>query len=85
MDEAESALALAYIKRIRQLRIARNMTQAEMAVALGIGVERYKKYETRSLMPPYMIPRFAAIVGRTAEFVVSGRNRRPSTQPARIR
>ena len=85
MDDADSALAKAYIKRIRDLRIARGLTQAEMAVALGLPVERYKKYETRSVMPPYMVPRFAAIVGRTVEFVISGRNRRLSALPSQSR
>lgn len=73
MDEAESVLARRYIDRVADLRRARGLTQQEMADALGIPVERYKKYERRSLLPPILIERFAAIVGRDVRFVVTGK------------
>lgn len=52
------------------------MAQAEMADALGIPVERYRKYERRSAMPVWFLERFCAIVGADIEFVVTGRRKR---------
>ena len=73
MDEPESMLAREYIERIADYRRRRGLTQAEMAHALGVSLDRYKKYERRSLLPPYLLERFAAIVGRDIAEVVTGR------------
>jgi transcriptional regulator with XRE-family HTH domain len=76
MDEAETNLARGYINRIAELRKARGLTQAEMAQHLGISLDRYKKYERRSLLPPYLLPRFAAIVDRPIDYIITGRKPR---------
>lgn len=60
--------------RIRQLRIDKDWTQAQMAAAIGVPVERYKKYETRSPLPAYLIPRFAMIVDRPMSYVLTGKD-----------
>jgi transcriptional regulator with XRE-family HTH domain len=73
MAETESELRRQYINRTAELRQARGMTQQEMADALGISLDRYKKYEQRSVLPPYLLPRFAGIVGKDIGFVVTGR------------
>jgi transcriptional regulator with XRE-family HTH domain len=73
MDEAEATLARAYIQRVKELRVARGMTQQEMADALGISLDRYKKYENRSVLPPYLLDRFAAVVNKDITYVVTGR------------
>jgi DNA-binding XRE family transcriptional regulator len=41
------------------------ITQKQMADAIGIEFETYKKYETRSPMPAYLIPRFAEVIGQS--------------------
>lgn len=46
----------------------------QMAIALGIPPSRYAKYETRTPMPHYLIPRFAAVTGESIEYVLTGRN-----------
>lgn len=53
----------AFCTRVRSLRVARGMTQAEMAQALGIPLPRYEKYETRSPLPHHLVEPFAAITG----------------------
>lgn len=63
----------AYCQRVQQLRIERGWTQDQMATALGIPLDRYKKYEIRSPLPVYLIERFATIVGRDVEYVVTGK------------
>lgn len=58
--------------RVARLRTERGWTQQEMAAALGIPFERYKKYENRSAMPPYLIPRFALQVNRDIGYILTG-------------
>jgi DNA-binding XRE family transcriptional regulator len=43
------------------------MTQDEMAKALGITRAAYEKYETRSPLPHWLIPRFIKIAGIAAD------------------
>jgi transcriptional regulator with XRE-family HTH domain len=62
--------------RVQRLRNERGMTAAEMAIALGIPAERYRKYEVRSPLPQYLIERFAIIVGRDVEYVLTGNSTR---------
>lgn len=60
--------------RIQRLREEREWNQRQMAAAIGVPFERYKKYETRSPMPPYLIPRFAQIVDRSMSYILTGRD-----------
>jgi transcriptional regulator with XRE-family HTH domain len=50
-----------YIARVGRLREASGLSQAQMAGALGLPLETYKKYETRTPLPIYLISRFALI------------------------
>lgn len=52
-----------FCERTAELRDARGLTQSEMAEALGIPVERYKKYENRSPLPQWLTARFCIIAG----------------------
>lgn len=56
VGEAEFNEAL--LARLVDLRGDR--TQKEMAAALGVPHERYKKYEKRSPLPAYLLPRLRA-------------------------
>lgn len=93
---SEKAFRDAYCQRVRELREARGWTQEQMAEALNIPADRYRKYEGRSPLPPYLVERFALFVGRDVAFILTGkaapiRPRRapppapdgPSDQPAR--
>jgi DNA-binding XRE family transcriptional regulator len=62
-----------FLERIARLRIERGWTQEQMATAIGVPHERYKKYETRSPMPIYLLPRFAMQVDRSVEYLVTGK------------
>lgn len=62
--------------RVQELRDGKGWTQDQMALALGIPAERYKKYENRSAMPQYLIPKFAQIVDRSIEYVMTGKERK---------
>ncbi|GGJ39741.1 hypothetical protein GCM10011393_07480 [Sphingopyxis bauzanensis] len=60
--------------RVQRLRIEREWTQQQMAAAIGLPHERYKKYETRSPMPAYLLPRFAQMVDRSVTYLVTGKD-----------
>lgn len=59
-------------KRVKRLRGAR--TQLQMATLLEIEFEAYKKYETRSPLPQYLIPKFAMIVGCDIAYLLTGKS-----------
>jgi DNA-binding XRE family transcriptional regulator len=65
-----------YCARLRELRNGRGWTAEQMATALGVPPDRYRKYEVRSPMPIYLIERFALIVGQDVHYIVTGKNER---------
>lgn len=69
----KTAFAIAFCERVADLRGARDFTQYRMAETLGVPLENYKKYEKRSCMPHYLIPKFANIVGVSIEYLFYGR------------
>ena len=52
-----------FCDRTKTLRERRGLTQAQVAHALGIEIDRYKKYEQRSPMPHEFVTRFCIVVG----------------------
>jgi transcriptional regulator with XRE-family HTH domain len=62
--------------RTRALRDEKGWTAVQMAIALGVPAERYRKYEMRSPLPHYLIPRLAAICDCTIEYILTGRTTR---------
>lgn len=60
--------------RVRALRDAKDWSQEQMATALGVPVERYRKYETRSPLPSYLMERFALITDCTVEHLLTGKS-----------
>lgn len=66
----------ALCERVRNLRDDRGWTAEQMATALGIPPDRYRKYENRSPLPQYLIPLFAQTVDRSIEYVLTGKERR---------
>lgn len=75
----------AYIARVKRLREERGWTSEQMATALGVPPDRYRKYEYRSLLPHYLIEQFAAIVDRDVSYVLTGRAAPPTRRSAPVR
>tara|TARA_Y100000310_G_scaffold338756_1_gene429353 strand:+ start:2364 stop:2864 length:501 start_codon:yes stop_codon:yes gene_type:complete len=69
--------------RIQRLRVERDWSQQQMAAAIGVPHERYKKYETRSPMPCYLVPRFAQIVDRSIAYILTGKDEYASANRVR--
>lgn len=64
-----------YCERVKRFRGETNMSAEEMANLLGIPPDRYRKYETRSPMPVYLVPDFCRIVGCDLEHLILGKAR----------
>jgi hypothetical protein len=66
--------------RVRRLRLEKRhpsgkpYTTADMAAALQIPAENYRKYENRTPMPHHLIEPFALIVGRDVSYVLTGKS-----------
>lgn len=65
--------------RVHQLRNERGWTSAQMATALGVPPDRYRKYEYRSPLPAYLMERFALIVGCDLDYLITGKARRSAS------
>lgn len=50
---------------MKDLRKRKGWTQQEMATAIGISLENYRKYENRSLLPHRLVPAFCLVTGIT--------------------
>jgi transcriptional regulator with XRE-family HTH domain len=70
--------------RVRKLREAKGWTQAQMALALGVTEEAYRKYEGRTPLPLALVERFALITQRSVLYVITGKDGEPSAPPAPI-
>lgn len=75
--DSEAAFNAALCARVRQVREERAWTQEKMADLLNIPVERYRKYEKRSPIPMYLVPRLSALTDTEVEWLVTGKGRRP--------
>lgn len=77
-DDEELVFNNELCARTRALRDARGWTAEQMATALGIPPDRYRKYEYRSVLPLYLVERFCLITGADIEFFITGRTNRPA-------
>ena len=79
MSEAQTEAVFneALCARTHELRNERGYTSAQMATALGLPAERYRKYEYRSPMPAYLWERFALIVGCDLAYLLTGKAPKP--------
>lgn len=64
-----------YCGRVKRFREETNMSAADMADLLDIPADRYRKYESRSPMPVYLITKFCRIVGCDLEHLIIGKPR----------
>lgn len=62
-DPLEAAFNREFGARLRKARDARDKSQKDMATALGIGVDQYKKHELgETAFPPYLLQRLRGII-----------------------
>lgn len=64
----------AFRQRLKALRQELQWSQPQMATALGMPLENYKKYEARSKFPPHYYERLSLVCHKSLEFIVTGRS-----------
>lgn len=74
-DSDEFIFNNGYCERTKRFRNETNMSAEEMAKLLSIPADRYRKYESRSPMPLYLVPTFCRIVGCDLEHLILGKPR----------
>lgn len=85
INNEEALFNDALCARVHRLRNERGWTAQQMATALGVPADRYRKYEYRSPLPHYLLERFALIVGRDIEYVLTGKVSAIRAAPEEIR
>jgi DNA-binding XRE family transcriptional regulator len=56
-----------FIARTKAMRERSGLTQEQVATAIGVALDTYKKYEQRTPLPHHLVPRFAVVVRATAD------------------
>ncbi|HXJ02899.1 MAG TPA: hypothetical protein VNH44_16890 [Micropepsaceae bacterium] len=74
-SETEAEYKQGFIRRVKDARIARALKQWEIADALGMPQDKYKQYETRSLLPHHLMGRFCIICRVDEKWLVTGRGK----------
>ena len=74
----------ALITRVKRWREEKGWTAAQMATALGIPPDRYRKYETRTPLPTYLMERFCLITETDLENLILGKPRKRSVPPVEV-
>ena len=69
----EAVFNLEYIARVKALREELGWTSNQMAIALGVPHDRYRKYESRSPMPVYLIESFTNLTRVDIHYLITGR------------
>lgn len=76
-SDAEAQFKQSFIKRVKQARAALGWKQWQMAEALDMPQDRYKQYESRSLLPHHLIGRFCLVTRVAPEWLLTGRGEKP--------
>ena len=63
----------AFRQRLKHLRGELHWSQAQMAKALGVSLDTYAKYETRSAFPVHLLSQLALVTHRDLGFLISGK------------
>jgi DNA-binding XRE family transcriptional regulator len=67
-----SAYEESFRRRVRAARALYTEEPKEMARALGVREDTYYRYETRTMLPHYLIERFCQITGVTVDYLIKG-------------
>lgn len=80
-NNEELAFNEALTARVKRWREEKGWTAERMAIALGIPPERYRKYEYRTPLPPYLYQRFCIIHDAELEHLLLGTPRQRANPP----
>lgn len=71
----------AFVGRVRQIRESLGKEPEEMAELMGVSLDRWRKYESRTPLPHYLVPRFCRTFGVDVWYLFTGEH--ASKAPAR--
>jgi transcriptional regulator with XRE-family HTH domain len=74
----------AFRRRLKELRLAVDWSQQNMADALGVPLENYKAYEKRVRFPPHLLEKLALITHRELHYLVTGKAASRSAQKRKV-
>jgi hypothetical protein len=74
-SETETEYKQAFMRRIAEARVALGWKQWQMAEALGMPQDKYKQYESRSLLPHHLVRRFCLIARVDMEWLMTGQGK----------
>lgn len=80
-NNEEAAFNEALCARVKRWREEKGWTAAQMATALGVPPDRYRKYEVRSPLPAYLMERFCLITATDLENLLAGKPRGRAVPP----
>jgi transcriptional regulator with XRE-family HTH domain len=63
----------AFRRRLVQTREDLGWSQADMAKAIGVSLDRYKKYEIRSKFPLHLLEQLSLVTHRDVAYWITGR------------
>lgn len=80
----ELAFNEALMSRVKQWREERGWTAERVAIALGIPPDRYRKYEYRTPLPPYLYQRLCFMYDVDLEHLLLGKPRARANPPRAV-
>lgn len=66
----------AFVGRVRQIRESLGWSRSEAAEEMGVSLDTWIKYETRTPLPHHLIPRFCRATRADIWFLFTGEHRR---------
>lgn len=81
-DPAISSYIKEFCARTRLARAARGWSQDELGGYLGMEQGSYQKYENRTCLRPWLIPKFCRLTGVTPDWLFLNKGRQPMRQEA---
>jgi repressor LexA len=75
--DAKTAENQVLFERLKEARLAKALTQSEMAAHLGISRDAYSKYESRTVIPTKHARKAAKVLGLELEYLVSPESIKP--------
>lgn len=76
-SDTEAQFKQEFIRRVKAARVATGMKQWQIAESLGMPQDKYKQYESRSLLPHHLIGRFCIVTRIEPDWLVTGRGQKP--------
>lgn len=70
----KDAYSKAFVKRVKMIREGSDVSAAQIARELGLKLDTYYRYESKVVMPHYLIPRFLAVTNGDPRYLLGMRD-----------